>query len=66
MADLVAMDQEDRLLKPGEVAAMFRVDAKTVTRWAASGRLGSIRTPGGHRRFRESEVRALLNDREAR
>ena len=39
---------------------MFRVDPKTVTRWAAAGRLGSIRTPGGHRRFRESEVRALL------
>jgi excisionase family DNA binding protein len=31
-----------------------------VTRWAASGRISSIRTPGGHRRFRESEVRALL------
>jgi excisionase family DNA binding protein len=50
----------DRLLTPGEVAAEFRVDPKTVTRWAAAGRLGSIRTPGGHRRFRESEVRALL------
>jgi excisionase family DNA binding protein len=36
------------------------VDPKTVTRWAASGRISSIRTPGGHRRFRESEVRALL------
>jgi excisionase family DNA binding protein len=36
------------------------VDPKTVTRWAASGRITSIRTPGGHRRFRESEVRALL------
>jgi excisionase family DNA binding protein len=42
------------------VAALFRVDPKTVTRWAAAGRIGSIRTPGGHRRFRESEVRALL------
>ncbi len=49
-----------RLLTPGEVAALFRVDPKTVTRWAAAGRIGSIRTPGGHRRFRESEVRALL------
>jgi excisionase family DNA binding protein len=47
-------------LTPGEVAALFRVDPKTVTRWAAAGRIGSIRTPGGHRRFRESEVRALL------
>jgi excisionase family DNA binding protein len=46
----------ERLLTPGEVAAL----SKTVTRWAASGRITSIRTPGGHRRFRESEVRALL------
>src|SRR5579875_480148 len=51
---------DERLLTPGEVAALFRVDPKTVTRWAASGRITSIRTPGGHRRFRESEVRALL------
>ena len=50
----------ERLLTPGEVASLFRVDPKTVTRWAASGRISSIRTPGGHRRFRESEVRALL------
>src|SRR5499426_566783 len=54
------VDTGDRLLTPGEVAALFRVDPKTVTRWAAAGRIGSIRTPGGHRRFRESEVRALL------
>ncbi|MCW2640248.1 MAG: binding domain, excisionase family [Dactylosporangium sp.] len=55
------MDTGDRLLTPGEVAALFRVDPKTVTRWAAAGRISSIRTPGGHRRFRESEVRALLD-----
>lgn len=52
--------KSDRLLTPGEVAKVFRVDPKTVTRWAAAGKIGSIRTPGGHRRFRESEVRALL------
>lgn len=50
------------LLTPGEVAAMFRVDPKTVTRWALAGRIGSIRTPGGHRRFHEDEIRALLAD----
>jgi excisionase family DNA binding protein len=55
------VDTGDRLLTPGEVAALFRVDPKTVTRWAAAGRISSIRTPGGHRRFRESEVRALLD-----
>jgi excisionase family DNA binding protein len=54
------VENRDRLLTPGEVATLFRVDPKTVTRWAASGRIGSIRTPGGHRRFRESEVRSLL------
>lgn len=50
----------ERLLTPGEVAALFKVDRATVTRWAAAGRIGSIKTPGGHRRFHESEVRALL------
>ena len=50
----------EHLLTPGEVASMFRVDPKTVTRWASAGRIGSIRTPGGHRRFRESEVRSML------
>ncbi len=39
---------------------MFRVDPKTVTRWAKSGKLSSIRTLGGHRRYRETEVRELL------
>ncbi|MFB9681310.1 BldC family transcriptional regulator [Streptosporangium vulgare] len=51
---------DDRLLTPGEVAATFRVDPRTVTRWATAGKLTSIRTPGGHRRFRSSEVAALL------
>jgi excisionase family DNA binding protein len=48
------------LLTPAEVAALFRVDPKTVTRWAKADKLTSIRTLGGHRRYRESEVRALL------
>lgn len=55
------IDTRDRLLTPGEVGALFRVDAKTVGRWANRGRIASIRTPGGHRRFRESEVHELLN-----
>lgn len=48
------------LLTPSEVATMFRVDPKTVTRWAKAGKLTSIRTLGGHRRYKESEIRALL------
>lgn len=50
----------ESLLTPAEVAALFRVDPKTVTRWAKAGKLASIRTLGGHRRYREAEVRALL------
>jgi excisionase family DNA binding protein len=55
------MRRKDGLLTPGEVAALFRVDPKTVTRWAKAGKLHAIRTLGGHRRFRESEVRAYLD-----
>ena len=56
----VSSDQEV-LLTPAEVASLFRVDPKTVTRWAKSGKLTSIRTLGGHRRYKESEVKELLS-----
>jgi excisionase family DNA binding protein len=56
----MTIENPEPLLTSGQVAALFRVDPKTVARWASSGRIGSIRTPGGHRRFRETEVRALL------
>jgi excisionase family DNA binding protein len=48
-------------MTPAEVATAFRVDPKTVTRWARAGKLTSIRTLGGHRRYLESEVRAILS-----
>jgi excisionase family DNA binding protein len=54
-------DETPRLLTPGEVAALLRVDPKTVTRWAAAGRITSIRTPGGHRRYPETDVQRILS-----
>jgi excisionase family DNA binding protein len=54
------MTEIDPLLTPAEVARMFRVDPKTVTRWAKAGKLQEVRTLGGHRRYREVQVRALL------
>ena len=54
------MGDQEVLLTPSEVAQMFRVDPKTVTRWAKAGKLTAIKTLGGHRRYRESEVKALL------
>ena len=59
--DLNLPVESEALLTPSEVAAMFRVDPKTVTRWAKAGKISAIRTLGGHRRYRESEIRALIN-----
>jgi len=56
----LSVGNQEKLLTPAEVAAQFRVDPKTVTRWAKAGKLTSIRTLGGHRRYKESEVKALL------
>lgn len=56
--------EPDVLLTPAEVAAMFRVNPKTVTRWARAGKISAIRTLGGHRRFRSSEIRRFLEDLE--
>jgi excisionase family DNA binding protein len=53
------------LLTPAEVAAAFRVDPKTVTRWAKAGKLNSIRTLGGHRRYLATEIHAILADGDA-
>ena len=53
-------NDDDALLTPSEVAAMFRVNPKTVTRWARAGKISAIRTLGGHRRFRASEIRQFL------
>ncbi len=53
-------EDAETLLTPAEVAKIFRVDPKTVTRWAKAGKLNAIRTLGGHRRYREVEVRSLL------
>jgi excisionase family DNA binding protein len=60
MATVRTRPDGEALLTPSEVATLFRVDPKTVTRWAKAGKLASIRTLGGHRRYRESEVRSLL------
>jgi len=62
MGSRQAINHAAPLLTPAEVAAAFRVDPKTVTRWAKSGKLSSVRTLGGHRRFLATEVRAILFD----
>ena len=56
------MPDHEELLTPSEVAELFRVNPKTVTRWARAGKISAIRTLGGHRRFRKSEILAQLAD----
>jgi excisionase family DNA binding protein len=56
----LSVTNQEKLLTPAEVASLFRVDPKTVTRWAKAGKLTSIKTLGGHRRYKESEVKELL------
>ncbi len=55
----------DALLTPSEVAEMFRVNPKTVTRWARAGKISAIRTLGGHRRFRAIEIMRYLEQVES-
>lgn len=57
------MDEQEpqkEMLTPAEVAALFSVDPKTVSRWAQAGKLSAMRTLGGHRRYLQSEVRRRL------
>jgi hypothetical protein len=59
--------EADPLVTPGEVAKAFRVNPKTVTRWSKRkvDGLPSIKTPGGHRRYRKSHLDALLRGEQA-
>ncbi|GAB2824324.1 hypothetical protein GCM10027176_31040 [Actinoallomurus bryophytorum] len=55
---------DDALLRPREVAAVFGVRTATIARWAREGRLIPLRTPGGHRRYRSIDVRKVLRGTE--
>jgi excisionase family DNA binding protein len=51
---------DEQLLRPGQVAALFQVSRRTISDWARAGKLDAIITPGGHRRFRATQVRELF------
>lgn len=60
--DLIPAAEPPTLLTPAEVAALFRVDPKTITRWAKTGQLTAVRTLGGHRRYHHGEITRLLKE----
>ena len=53
--------RDGELLTPREVAALFHVHPKTVTRWAKAGKIGFVTTVGGHRRYHCTEIHAVLD-----
>jgi excisionase family DNA binding protein len=57
-----AMVDDDELLTPAEVGRIFRVNPKTVTRWAITGKIKAVRTLGGHRRFYRSEIDRAIKE----
>lgn len=59
-------ESEDQVLSASDVADLFGVDPKTVTRWAKAGQLPSFKTPGGHRRYRKSDCTKFINSQEAK
>ncbi|MFC4052211.1 excisionase family DNA-binding protein [Actinomadura syzygii] len=50
-----------QLMRPHEVAEVFRVHVRTVSRWALVGNLSCIRTPGDERRFSREQVEYVKN-----
>src|SRR5687767_12030787 len=62
--DAVPQTLDGRLLRTREVAMLFQVSERAVTDWATKGRIPSVRTPGGHRRYPADEVWALLRSSE--
>lgn len=50
-----------KMLTAGDVAGLFNVNPRTVSRWVADGKLPYTLTPGGRRRFRAEHVYAILD-----
>jgi len=61
--ETIALNNPTQFLIGAEVAEIFRVDPKTVTRWVKAGRIRSIKTLGGHHRFQAGEVyKAMMRE----
>jgi excisionase family DNA binding protein len=56
----------DRWLTLGQACKVLNVDESTLRRWADAGQVRTFRTPGGHRRFADSDVRAIVQGRTPR
>jgi excisionase family DNA binding protein len=62
-AAAVHSPEQDRWLTLGQACKLLNVDESTLRRWADAGQVRTFRTPGGHRRFAEGDVREIVNGR---
>jgi excisionase family DNA binding protein len=60
--DVTSSEGSSTLMTSAEVARIFRVDPKTVNRWARAGKLRAITTPTGRWLFRSEQIAELLRD----
>lgn len=59
-------NEGDALLPPVMVRKLYGITPSTLRAWAAAGKIQvAHRTLGGHRRYRESDIRSLLAELEA-
>jgi excisionase family DNA binding protein len=56
----MAKARVERWLSLGEAASRLGVDEATLRHWCDTGRVKTFRTPGGHRRFREDDLKTLI------
>lgn len=59
-------DEHRQFLTPKQAAAVLHVDTKTIARWEQARKIGSIKTVGGHCRYRRSEIYALLQSMQSK
>jgi excisionase family DNA binding protein len=52
----------EKLLGIKEVASILNVTKQTLRNWDKEAKLTPIKTAGGHRRYKESDIKKLLNE----
>ncbi len=53
----------DRLITIGELADLKAVSVDTIRRWEREGKIKSVRTDGGHRRYKLSDFQEIKSGR---